>query len=174
VVGSVLKNASNWLATSLRHCCSDACNRFARDPSITRPVRRTAVSGRPPDIGPRKSRGQPPARAECNQIVSRLIWSWTTRTSRSKPRSPQWVVQDQINRLNNLNYNSSNGPVVALDFLGAVYLGGRPGHRASTDWSGYARISRKAITRIRQQWRSESREPIAGVFQNRPTTAPCF
>jgi len=87
----------------------------------------------------------------------------------------KWVVQDQINRLNNLNYNSSNGPVVAPWISWGPYIWG-DGLTPRSDglvWlcsdlsqSDYTHPSSNGVTKVASQ--------LLAFFKTDPTTTPWF
>src|SRR6267154_885813 len=87
----------------------------------------------------------------------------------------KWVVQDQINGLNNLNYNSSNGPVVAPWISWGPYIWG-DGLTPRSDglvWlcsdlsqTDYTHPSSNGVYKVGSQ--------LLAFFKTDPTTSPWF
>ena len=87
----------------------------------------------------------------------------------------KWVIQDQINGLNNLNYNSTNGPVVAPWICWGPYIWG-DGLTPRSDgmvWlcsdlsqTDYTHPSSNGVTKVASQ--------LLAFFKTDPTTTPWF
>ena len=87
----------------------------------------------------------------------------------------KWVIQDQINGLNNLNYNPSNGPVVApwLSWGSYVWVDGLTPRSDGLVWL-CSDLSQTDFTHPSSNGVAKVASQLLAFFKTDPTTTPWF
>jgi PKD domain len=87
----------------------------------------------------------------------------------------KWIIQDQINGLNNLNYNSSNGPVVApwLSWGPYIWVDGLTPRSDGLLWL-CSDLSQTDFTHPSSNGVAKVASQLLAFFKTDPTTTPWF